>query len=58
MKGNLQVFYMPCGCVSLNLVVGDSGTSYRESTSLIGTVQRICFVFCLSLEMACTEKTC
>ncbi|XP_038644234.1 zinc finger MYM-type protein 1-like, partial [Scyliorhinus canicula] len=45
MKENPQAFYMPCGCHSLNLVVGDRATSCRESTSFFGTVQRI-YILC------------
>ncbi|XP_038644232.1 zinc finger MYM-type protein 1-like, partial [Scyliorhinus canicula] len=48
MKENPQAFYMPCGCHSLNLVVGDRATSCRESTSLFGTVQRIYILFSAS----------
>jgi hypothetical protein len=48
MKENPRAFYMPCGCHSLNLVVGDSATSCLESTSFFGTVQRIYVFFSAS----------
>lgn len=48
MRDNPRAFYMPCGCHSLNLVVGDSATSCLESTSFFGTVQRLYVFFSAS----------
>jgi hypothetical protein len=40
---------MPCGCYSLNLVVGDSAISCTETVSFFSIVQRIYILFSASV---------
>jgi hypothetical protein len=46
---NPRAFFMPCGCHSLNLVIGDCATSCTESVSFFGVVQRIYTIFSASV---------
>jgi hypothetical protein len=46
---NPRAFFMPCGCHSLNLVVGDSAVSCTEAVSFFGIIQRILILFSASV---------
>jgi hypothetical protein len=46
---SLRVFFMPSGCHSLNLVVGDVADSSREAVSFFGTIERIYILFSASV---------
>jgi len=41
LRTNSRAFFMPCGCHSLNLVVGDNVSCSIESKNFFGTIQRI-----------------
>jgi hypothetical protein len=40
-----RAFFMPCGCYSLNLVVGDSAIYCTEAVSFFGIIQRSYILF-------------
>jgi hypothetical protein len=46
---NGRAFFMPCGCHSLNLVVGNAVSCSTNSVSLFGVTQRIYMVFSASV---------
>lgn len=46
---NPRAFFVPCGCHSPSLVVGDAATSSVESMSLFGILQRIYVPFSASV---------
>lgn len=46
---NTRAFFVPCGCHSLNLVVGDAAISSTGSMSLFGILQRIYVLFSASV---------
>ncbi|XP_067118864.1 52 kDa repressor of the inhibitor of the protein kinase-like [Centruroides vittatus] len=44
-----RAFFVPCGCHSLNLVIGDAAISCTQSTSFFGIVQRLYTFFSASV---------
>uniref|UniRef100_A0A2S2QHK7 Zinc finger MYM-type protein 1 n=1 Tax=Sipha flava TaxID=143950 RepID=A0A2S2QHK7_9HEMI len=51
LRTNPRAFSMPCGCHSLNLVVGDNISCSIESKNL-------CFILCICWTLAYLKKTC
>jgi hypothetical protein len=49
LRTNPRAFSMPCGCHSLNLVVGDSVSCSIESKNFFGMIQRIYVLFSASV---------
>jgi hypothetical protein len=45
---NPRAFFMPCGSLSLNLVVGESAISSTEAVSFFGIIQHIYILFSAS----------
>jgi hypothetical protein len=43
-----RAFFNPCGCHSLNLIVGDAAKSSVKSVSLFGVLQRLYILFSTS----------
>jgi hypothetical protein len=43
-----RAFLNPCGCHSLNLIVGDAAKSSVKSVSLFGVLQRLYILFSAS----------
>lgn len=46
---NSRAFYMPCGCHSLNLVIGDAAMSCPQAVSFFGVIQRLYTLFSASV---------
>jgi hypothetical protein len=43
-----RAFFNPCGCHSLNLIVGDAAKSSVKSVSLFGVLKRLYMLFSVS----------
>lgn len=52
-----RAFFNPCGCHSLNLIVGDAAKSSVKSVSLFGVLQRLYILFSASTKRWAVLKT-
>lgn len=50
MRTNSRAFFTPCGCHSLNLVLGDMAKCSTHAISFFGVVQRVYTIFAASTE--------